>query len=563
MAAEHSLKTYSTPGARKPQTLIKIAATGDDTKLATPEIRVKRPKKNVAGSSTDQDYAVDMGLQEDLLRVCAELGYPIEPGGMRGLKRTVRVPVYLVGPRLEDTFQSKRAWHNGTGFQCTCDAWRIKTKEEAQADKLPWVDGEEDLYLEEEAYHIGEATRYGWEPAGADAGVRFVRTGTSERWACNPYTCPQAQLKKGKQRPECGLSAKIILKARGWGSGQLIAVETIAWETNRAFPASWDKFVADTNELHVACPCDLLLSFTRVKAYRGGKSARPYWTIGLPYGMDEEAVRQAGIARAQKALADKKAMYSIAREYNAMLLELNSPAQEQRMGREFHLGDGDGDGGDELAALPELSEHPVAVATERLVDEYGYDRAVAETLAANSADDIEGLFERIGEPQQPLPPKKDEQDETAAIDEPAADDVIQGDLFAATEQEDASAGHEPAEDTEDTTPADEQAPDASANDADEKAVPEPATYPNERYLFDPDVIPTDAQFINATKQVDNSLQRSWWTAVNNKLGLNDSNPPWTIQAHDQMEAMRLLRNVANHWWKTGGNKGLEEQSQCE
>lgn len=554
MASEHSLKTYATPGARKPQTLIKIAATGDDSKLATPEIRVKRPKRNVAGSSTDQDYAVDMVLQEDLLRACAELGYPLEPGGMRGLQRTVRVPVYLVGPRLEDTFQSKRAWHNGTGFQCTCDAWRLKTKAEAQADKLPWVDGEEDLYLEEEAYHIGEATRYGWEPAGADAGVRFVRTGTSERWTCNPYTCPQAQLKKGKQRPECGLSAKIILKARGWGSGQLIAVETIAWETNRAFPASWDKFVADTNELHVACPCDLLLSFTRVKAYRGGKSARPYWTIGLPYGMDEEAVRQAGIARAQKALADKKAMYSIAREYNAMLLELNSPTQEQRMGREFQLGDGDG-GGDELAALPELSEHPVAVATERLVEEYGYDRAVAETVAANSADDIEGLFERIGEPQQPLPPKKDEQDEPDAepdaVDEGAADDVIEGEVVEAD-----AADCDHAEDTADMTPADEQAPDATANDAEGAAEAAPVTYPNDRYLFDPDVIPTPQQFSGRSKKfADDDTRAEWFSGVNNKLGVDSKAPPWNLTHEDPREAMRLLRNVANHWWKHREEQG--------
>lgn len=384
------IRTYPTPKQAQPLSIIKLACTGDDAKTPIREIRVKRPRKNIPEAPKgDMPYATDTGLQAELLAACERFGYPLEDKG-RG-KVTTRVPVWIYGNDISQTFRTARMWHNGTGMCCRCEEWELKSSEEAHRDGLVFTPGVD--YSAQEEYWIGAATRQNWKPAPQGHGTRHVRDGAQYPHPCNPFKCPECQ--KGL----CKLTGQILLKARGWASEQAVFIETTAWETNERFPASFYAIQAHAGNLMGACPFDLCLGFSRAKPNKAGVSTpRPFWYLSIPYGMTEEQVRAAGNDRATRLLEDYRSFAATGVEYAKLSAALNSPEGMKRFAEEMALGEADEPHAlpEPRRALPPATDAVTESAVGRLVREYAMPETAARAMVAAADGDIDELFASLG-----------------------------------------------------------------------------------------------------------------------------------------------------------------------
>jgi len=406
---------------RKPLPNVKVANTAD-SKVALNYVTVKRPRKALGITTGEADYATDPVLQESLLAACRKAQYPLlkGPGG----ETTARVPVYVLSMDLADTFEVRRNVHNGAGYVCQCGAWRLKTPEEAAKDKLPWNEDRIFEYLDDEAYHIGDATRQDWTTSGQDTGQRTVRTGPRKIVECNPYTCPYPN-KAGKEK--CKLGITIYLKARDWGNDTPFRVEAVSWETNARFPASWDLVGQAAQGLLMGCPLDLVLDWSKPKGTPDGTARpRPFWTLALPWGMTEEQMRRVALDRARAIIADKREAHDLERQLQELCAAARLPVSERARLQEH----------EDLPALPPASAPAPLSLSERdavamLVNDRGMDALEAAALVRANAGDLDGMLERLGPPPEPVvseeePPAIEGEVLPDEPSEPVADDAEEG-----------------------------------------------------------------------------------------------------------------------------------------
>jgi hypothetical protein len=383
------LRTYRLH--RKPLPNVKVANTADDNTLALNYVAVKRPRKALGITTGTADYATDPVLQQSLLAACRKANYPLLKGA--GGETTARVPVYILSMDLADTFESQRNVHNGAGYVCQCGVWRLKTDDEAKRDKLPWNEERIAEYMDDESYHIGDATRQGWQTGGQGKDARTTRVGPRQIVECNPLTCPHIN-KTGKEK--CKLGVTIYLKARDWGNDTPFRVECVSWETNARFPASWDLVRVAAQGLLLGCPLDLVLDWSKPKGTPDGTTRpRPFWTLALPWGMTEEQMRRVALDRARGIIADKSEALDLERQLQELCASARLPVSERSRLQEH----------EELPALPaasdvaplSLSERDLAA---RLVNEWDMDATQAAAMVRANAGDLEGMVERMGPPPE-------------------------------------------------------------------------------------------------------------------------------------------------------------------
>ena len=386
--SELELRTYRLN--RKPLPNVKVASTADDNKTPLNYVSVKRPRKALGITTGTNDYATDPVLQQSLLEACRKAEYPLSKGS--GGDTTTRVPVYVLSMDLADTFESQRNVHNGSGYFCRCGVWRLKTETEAGKDKLPWNPDREAEYVDDESYHIGEATRQEWRTATSEGKTRTTPVGPRQIVTCNPYNCPYPS-KSGKEK--CKLGISIYLKARDWGNDVPFRVECVSWETNARFPASWDLVGQAAQGLLLGCPLDLVLDWSKPKSTPDGTTRpRPFWTLALPWGMTEEQMRRVALDRARVIIADKREAHDLERQLQELSAVSRLPVSERGRLQEH----------DEVPALPAANVRPLSL-SERdsaalLVNEYGMDAMQAEVLVRSNASDLGSMFTRLGPPPE-------------------------------------------------------------------------------------------------------------------------------------------------------------------
>lgn len=551
------LRTYRLH--RKPLPNVKVANTSDDNKTPLNYVTVKRPRKALGIATGSADYATDPVLQQSLLDACRKAKYPLLKGA--GGETTARVPVYILSMELADTFESQRNVHNGAGYFCQCGVWRLKTPEEAAKDKLPWNEDRIADYMDDEAYHIGDATRQAWSTSGQGTAQRTVRNGPRSIVECNPYTCPYPS-KTGKEK--CKLGVTIYLKARDWGNDVPFRVEATSWETNARFPASWDLVGQAAQGLLLGCPLDLVLDWSKPKGTPDGTTRpRPFWTLALPWGMTEEGMRRVALDRARAIIADKREAHDLERQLQELCAASRLPVSERARLQEH----------EELPALPEASASAPLSLSQRdaaalLVNEYRMDALEAQATVRANASDLAAMFERLG----PAPSVEAPEDEAPPAVEPTLEpeqeppqeedaDVVDG-TFAPMDDEHgeprdaegiASAAGTAEEVGEASEPAGVSVPVAGPPVAEQLVMDAPELPPMfaERPATCFAIEDRFAQLVEQEKFAD-IVQRAWKQVTGKVTHLIPS--PGTCN-NDQELLKRLLVNVtarAEKWWLEGG-----------
>lgn len=383
----------------KLQPAYRLACTTDKWNQKTQHIIVKR-LDDPHGQSGNQIYLTDAAMMDRLNDWARANGYP-DPEG----KGTNRCPVRLLSNSPEAIASMSRKMQDGPMLRCQCDAWRPKTEREARRDELAWPALTED----DERYFVGEALWHDYkdEPrsAGGKTWTAHVRTGSREV-VCNPYKCPYARgidPQTGAQRPKsCKPVTEIRFALGDWASGQIAVCHAESWSTAQAFYSSLFLLLHATGGHLAGVQVDLVLGYTKPKSTPGGGKVRqPYWTLQVPHGMTEEEFRAAAIAHAEKLLVDSQRLATLsAMQAQAMLLG-GLPAHEGALLREFRP---------ELALppAPEPETGPLnsteAQVVEDLVADHGYSPEAADAMVRANAEDIEGMYDRIGRPEPEEPP---------------------------------------------------------------------------------------------------------------------------------------------------------------
>jgi hypothetical protein len=573
------LRTYRLH--RKPDPNVKVASTGDDNKTPLNYVSVKRPRKALGITTGTTDYATDPVLQASLLAACRKGQYPLLKGA--GTDTTARVPVYILSMDLADTFESRRNVHNGAGYFCQCGVWRLKTQQEAEKDKLPWNEDRIAEYMDDEAYHIGDATRQEWATQGQGKDARTTRTGPRKIVECNPYTCPYPR-ETGKKK--CKLGVTIYLKARDWGNDTPFRVECVSWETNARFPASWDLVRLAAQGLLLGCPLDLVLDWSKPKGTPDGTTRpRPFWTLALPWGMTEEQMRRVALDRARGIIADKRE----AQDLEMQLQELNAVARlpiSERARLQEH---------EELPALPPASEAAPLSLSERdlaarLVNEWDMDALQAAAIVRANSGDLEGMMDRMGPPPDAaVEGVLEPEDEAQPGDSDAADWTVEQDMMDEAEEgvldDDLAASHEAeavpgvqpeviaAPATEDPFPADYPGVPNQLNVAARAAMPEPYTNESAPDTTDlpPALLDTPSLMFPTPPESCYAIEKrfedigekpdferlcvlTWKKATGRERTLVPS--PGTCESPEQFEAClaELLRRAELWWHKIGRAK---------
>lgn len=378
----------------KLQPVYRLACTSDRWNDKLRNIVVKR-LDDPHGQGSKQIYATDATMMQRLNEWAAAHGYP-DPEG----KGTNRCPVRLLSNDPDAIASMDRRMQDGTVLRCQCSEWRPKTQPEARADQLPWPA----LDADDERYFIGQALWHDTTPeqrsAGGKSWTAHVRTGSREV-VCNPYKCPYAQgkdPKTGVARPKaCKPVTEIRFALGDWASGQIAVCHAESWSTAQAFYGSLFLLLHATGGNVAGVQVDLVLDYTKPRnTPGGGKVRQPYWTVAVPYGMTEEEFRTAAIAHAERLIADSRRLADLNAMHNQAMLLGGMPGHNQALLREFRP----------ECALPAATEPDTGplTATETqavadLVQGYGYPEAAAEAMVRANAEDLDAMYDRLGERQ--------------------------------------------------------------------------------------------------------------------------------------------------------------------
>lgn len=381
----------------KLQPTYRLACTDDRWNNKLRHIVVKR-LDDPHGQSGKQIYAADAGMMTRLNDWAAANGYPNPEG-----QGTNRCPVRLLSNDPEAIASMSRECQDGPVKRCQCSGWRQKTQAEAKADGLPWPALEQD----DERYFVGQALWHDYKDetrtSGGKSWVAHVRTGSREV-VCNPAKCPFAQGKDpqtGVQRPKaCKPVTEIRFALGGWASGQIATCHAESWSTARAFYSSLFLLLHATGGHVAGVEVDLVLDYTKPKATPGGGKVRqPYWTVAIPYGMTEEEFRAAAIAHAERLIADSRRLAELNAMHSQAMLLGGMPGHNQALLREFRPECA-------LPPAPEPETGPLsateAQAVEDLVHAHGYSQQAADAMVRANADDLDAMYDRIGQAQQEL-----------------------------------------------------------------------------------------------------------------------------------------------------------------
>lgn len=346
------------------------------------------------GQRSNQLYKTSPVLMAALATYAAEHNYP-DPEG----DGTNRVPIRLLSNDPDGIVDMRRICRTAEPVLCECSDWRLKTASERKADDLPDQDGDE---WDRERYFIGEATRHDYREetrtAKGKSWTVHIKTGT-RHVACNPYTCPFAtgkDPKTGADRPvSCKPQTTIQFALGDWAGGQLAFVHAESWSTATRVKTSLALLAQQCGGNLAGLECDLVLDYTKPQSVPGGgKTRQPYWSVAIPYGMTETEFRRRAIQNAENLLADHVRLAELAAAQQALMTEGRMPIRDRALLPEFRPG--------LLPAhdidLPESGDVD-RDAVRRLVDDYGYDAASAEAMVRANAEDLPGLFDRLGDPE--------------------------------------------------------------------------------------------------------------------------------------------------------------------
>ena len=383
-----------------PDPAVRIACATDEFNVRTRHAVIKR-RGDPHGPRKAQLYHTDEPLMERLCNWADDHGYP-DPEG----KGPNRVPVMMLSNYAKDIIVMRREMRRMVPLECECEAWRLKTRSEAEGDNLPWPPSAD--AWDREAYFLGEATRHSYTDTLRTHGERswtvHLPAGTT-RGTCNPARCSYAtgrDTKTGlptKAGKACHPITMLNFALGPWAAGEIAFVHAQSWSTVRAVRTSLAIVGRLTGGVFAGIAVDLVLDYTAPRPTPDGSLVRqPFWSFAVPYGMTDEEFRAEAIRRAQSLLGDQTELHRLLGLQQQLLTEGQSTWRAGALLPEFRpevavaLADDEGQY-IEGQVLPFGDDEEDAA--RRLTDEYGKAPDMASAMVQANRDDLAGMFARL------------------------------------------------------------------------------------------------------------------------------------------------------------------------
>lgn len=381
----------------RPARMVRLACATDVYNAKTQHIVVKR-RSDAHGARQNQTYKTDADLMRRLNTWAQEHGYPTPEGYIkdadgRFVAGSSRAPVVLMSNDPAKIFQMSRQVWRSHAIVCECSEWALKDRAQCKAEGLPYPCEDPD----DERYYIGTCTYHEYRQERRKKGDREwtvnIPTGTEQR-VCNPSKCPHSQGQNGKAA--CKPTTDVQLMLGPWGGSEPAVVHSTAWATARRLPSSLALVMREVQAI-AGVSIDLVLQYTEPRRNPDGLFVRqPFWSFAIPFGMTPEEFRAQAIQDAERMVADNRRMQELAATQNAMMLHAGTDYYRGGLLPEFRP----------EAALPPSPEPETgplsateAQAVTDLVHGYGYPEAAADAMVRANAEDLDAMYDRIGERQ--------------------------------------------------------------------------------------------------------------------------------------------------------------------
>jgi len=382
----------------RPSKMIRFSCATDQFNEKKQHLILKR-RSDPHGTRGNQTYKTDSDLMTRLNTWAQEHGYPAPEGYVKGrdggyIAGTNRAPIVLMSNDPSKIFQISRQMWRSHAILCECSEWVLKDRSQCKADELPYPCED----LDDERYYIGTATAHKYrqetktnQKSGASWQVN-IKTGTEQR-VCNPLKCPFAKSAGPGQGAQCKPITEIQLMLGAWGGSEPAIVHATSWSTARRLPSSLALVMREVQAI-AGVTIDLVLDRTEPLRNPDGIMVRqPFWAFGLPWGMTPEEFRARAIRDAELLIADNRRLMELAAMQNAMMELAGTDYHRGALLPEFRPDQC-------LPPAPEPETGPLSVAEKQAVEDlthgHGFSPEVADALVRANAEDIEGMYGRLG-----------------------------------------------------------------------------------------------------------------------------------------------------------------------